>query len=386
MTTANTIKKIKVIRTVTVADAVPFHLRNTLKYTSHELETVIVGTDVESLSLQFPAVRFINVNIMRKISLLNDLMALLQLVLIFAKEKPDVTHSIMPKSGLLTAMAAFICRVPARIHTFTGQTWANEHGLKRCFFILLDKMITHLNTNCLTDSKSQSEYLFMHGIRKNQSLLPVLGAGSLSGVDLEVFNLSENNDNLEILRKKLNLTPDCFTYTFVGRKCKDKGTFELIEAFELLTDSHARLILVGPDESGGQLEKRIQNNNKIINCPQTEVPQLYHRLAAVFCLPSYREGFGSTVIEAAALGVPSIGTSIPGLSDSIVDGKTGILVPVKNSLKLSQAMNLLRTDSALLKTMSQTAFLHATKNFDAKMLAQNLIGFYKDQIKNQNKN
>lgn len=377
------IKISKVLRTVTAAEAVPFHLRNSLKYTTGQFETVVVGTEVERLKDQFPAVRFINAYIPRKISFIKDLWGLIQLILIIGREKPDVTHSIMPKSGLLTAIAAFICCVPVRMHTFTGQRWTNYTGVKRKFFIFLDKIVVALNTYCLTDSSSQSKYLLDNGIHFKDLALPILGKGSLGGVDFEVFNVQNLHAVSTKHRQELNLGPDNFVFIFVGRKCYDKGVFELIDAFELVNDEKARLILVGPDESNGSLEKRIFSKVQILNLPQTDLPHLYLSLADVFCLPSYREGFGSTVIEAAALGLPTIGTQIAGLKDSVIDGQTGILVPPQNVKELAHAMRTLLQNEALRKKMSAAALENARKNYDAKTLAAEMVKIYQDQFKEQ---
>jgi len=132
----------------------------------------------------------IPVKIARKISLLDDIKALFSLYGIFRKEKFDIIHSIIPKSGLLSMMAGSFARVPLRIHTFTGQIWKNDRGIKRFIFKTVDKILTTCATHILVDSKSQREFLISEGVI-NREKSSVIGNGSMCGVDKIKFFFDE---------------------------------------------------------------------------------------------------------------------------------------------------------------------------------------------------
>ncbi len=379
----NSTKLTKVVRVVTTHDAATFHLKNYFHYLPNTFSTIVLGDNVESLASFYPSVRFINVPIAREISPLRDFYALILLIFIFAKEKPDVVHSIMPKAGLLCALAGSLSRVPVRIHTFTGQRWATATGLSRHFLKLLDKLVVKLNVVTLTDSYSQSQFLFENGIDNHGSPLPVLLKGSLSGVNLNQFSRKDVRPTRRITRDKLGIGDDEVVFLFVGRKCRDKGVLDLIEGYCIACSQikKIRLLLVGPDESDGMIENLITSSNaEIINLPKTENPEIYFAASDIFCLPSYREGFGTTVIEAAAMGLPSIGTNIPGLVDSIKNGVTGILVPPGNIAELSNAMLTLASDTALRNKLSQAAYDNAIHDYNGENHFEELIRLYQSKL------
>jgi|GEM_PF-193974 len=380
-------KKLKVMRIVTVPEAVSFHLRNTLQFISQDFETIVVGTNVETFRSQYPEIRWVNLEISRGINIQQDLVSLTKLGLLLLKEKPDILHSIMPKAGFVAALAGFLFRVPIRIHTFTGQIWIVKTGFSKRLFIFLDKVIVLLNTYCFTDSDSQSLLLFQHGIKKNGQPLPVLGKGSLSGVDLRRFNFELFEGKKKNLRVDNGIPTSSIVFIFLGRKCRDKGIFELLEAFKKVHDDDVNtfLLLVGPDESDGEFERLVGqfglNPNSYKNIGMTDRAQDYLAMSDIFCLPSYREGFGSVVIEAGALGLPSIGSDIPGLRDSIQEGKTGLVVPVKNVIELSKAMSRMANDGELRRAMSKNSLEFVRSYFDSKKVYQLLLDLYqKEQI------
>lgn len=372
-------KKLNIFRVVTSADAVNFHLRNTLLLSTEDAITVI-GKDVACLQSNFPHVAFINVSIEREINFLSDLKALFTLAFLFFRNKPDVVHSIMPKAGLLSAIAGFITRVPVRVHTFTGQKWASERGAKRTLLISLDKLIVKLNTICLTDSASQSEFLWKHNIHQNKRPLPTVGRGSLSGVDLDRFNSATIAPSKDRVRSSFDISPRDIVYIFLGRKCEDKGLVELINSFRKLNQKlpATKLLLVGPDEAKGSTLKNLLQTlpTNIINLPATFAPEIYLNAADIFCIPSYREGFGTVVIEAGALGLACVGTKIPGLSDSIQDGVTGLLVEPKDENSLYIAMRSLAKNPVLRKTLSDNALAYVRKYYDSKNIYKELRLLY----------
>jgi glycosyltransferase involved in cell wall biosynthesis len=373
--------KLRVMRIVTASYVVPWHLGNTLKRMPRDFETYVVGQGVSAYRETYPEVHWIDLDLDRKISIGRDFWALMKLCRIFLSVRPDIVHSIMPKSGLLTALAGFLCRVPVRMHTFTGQVWATRAGLSRFFFYTIDKVILVLNSLCMTDSASQSAYLYENGFALNGAPLPHLAYGSLSGVDLQRFRSDTNMRKLT--RDKLNIPQDSFIFLFVGRLSREKGLLDLANAFASLGNDKSYLLLVGPDEEGIAHELRHAAHScieRVRIVGFTHNPEEYMAASDIFCIPSYREGFGSVVIEAAAVGIPAIGTRIPGLVDAIADGKTGVLVPIEDVSALAEAMGRLSERSEILEVMSEQARSRAAELFSADVVYAALRMTYRELL------
>lgn len=379
-------QKLKVVRIVTASYVVPWHLGNTLKRISADFKVCVVGQGVSSYQNTYPNVKWVDIDLNRKISPLADLLSLYKLCRFFISYQPDIVHSIMPKAGLLTSLAGFICRVPIRLHTFTGQVWATKKSKTRYFLYALDKLITLLNTVCLTDSPSQSQFLYDHHISVHGKLLPVLGNGSLSGVDLSRFDLTSMEKSAEELANSLGITPQHFVFAFIARKTRDKGAIDIITAFAKVTAlyPHSRLLFIGPDESEGQLEQLKTDTpelfNNVLCIDKVDNHELFLAISHVLCLPSYREGFGTIVIDAAALSVPTIGSNIVGLVDAIDNNNTGILFPAGDIDQLTAAMSSFLENPLQLKTMGSAARQRVEQYFSADKLYAELKCFYSELL------
>lgn len=373
--------KLKVVRVITASYVVPWHLHNTLRRMPADFEVCVVGHGVSKNKDSYPDVKFVDIDINRKTSLISDCLALTALCRFFLSYKPDIVHSIMPKAGLLTALAGAICRVPIRIHTFTGQTWVARAGLSRHFYYLLDRLINSLNTICLTDSFSQSAFLLEHKISHLGQPLPVLSKGSLSGVDVARFNLSGLAEAANQLRANLGLGKEHFVFAFIARKTRDKGAVDMLKAFSSVSAAckDARLLFVGPDEDG-EIERLRETNPElfvnVIDVGHVTNHEVYLAITDVLCLPSYREGFGSIVIDAATMGVPTIGSRIPGLTDSVVDQQTGMLFPAGNLDELVRLMLAFVENPKMRQTMGGGAKARVDEFFTADRLYAALKEFY----------
>lgn len=377
-------KKIKLLRVITHAVVVEWHLKNFIERSVSNYDLYITGDNVTKYKDEFPHVTFIDNQINRKMSPWHDVKALARLIKLCRQIKPDIIHSIMPKAGLLASVAGLVVGIPVRIHTFTGQIWATMSGLSRLFFRLIDKLIISLCTACLTDSKSQSEFLSEHGLTKGAQPIPYLGKGSLSGVSLQRFNINLLNKK-DSLRLELGIKPHEFVFVFLARKSKVKGIKELFEAFDKIHHlPNVKLLFIGPDESEGYLQQLYDKykiwSEKIISLDTVTCHENYIALSDVLCLPSSSEGFGTIVIEAAALSIPSIGFDIVGLRDAIDNNVTGLLVPSGDIDKFSAAMVNFYIDRKLLTTMKQNAYKRAIEFFSADEIYKKQHIFYKSQL------
>jgi len=377
-------KSLKIARVSTV----PFFVLTQLKAQIDALAasgaavTVIASYDEMSSQLA-ESTNYIPVNIERKINPVKDFLSLISLVKVFRSKKFNVVHSTTPKAGLLCAIAGFLSGTEVRLHTFTGQPWVTMGGAKKLILKFCDKIIGLLNTHCYADSISQKNFLVSSGVIKAEKI-SVLGSGSLAGINLDRFDSSRYSvEELTDLRSGLGIPEDSKILLFVGRVTPDKGVRELLSAFgEILrTDKSVFLILVGPFEADAEnivasaSEDDLSRNLKVVG--YSNEPEKYMALADLLCLPSYREGFGTVVIEAAAMGTPTVGTDIYGLSDAIVNGETGILVPVRDPASLKQAIVSILSDARLLEAMGEAARVRAITEFSANTCSELLINEYK---------
>lgn len=377
--------KIKIIRVVTSENVIPWHMHNTLKRISKDFDVCVVGQNVSMHQNTYPEIKFVDIDINRKVNIVADLKALLSLVRLLHIFKPDIIHSIMPKAGLISTLAGFFCRVPVRIHTFTGQIWVANQGKMSILYYYLDRLINKLNTVCLTDSFSQSNFLLKHKISYKGKALPVLGKGSLSGVDIERFhNCLYSNDKIK-LKLKYSIDNDSFIFSFIARKTKEKGALYILEAFYNinLRYKNLKLLFVGPDEDR-IIEKLHDTNpeffNNVIEKGMVKNIEDFIMMSDVLCLPSYREGFGSIIIDAASMGVPAIGSQIDGLIDSVSDGETGILFEAGNVKKLVEAMEYTIKNDELRLKMGASAKNRAETYFSADYVYQQQKLFYDNLV------
>lgn len=322
-------------------------------------------------------IRIINIPIERKLSPLSDLDALKRLVVIFKKEKFSSVHTFTPKAGLLGMLAAFLCAVPNRLHTFTGQVWVNEYGFKRWFFKNIDCAIVFFSTQVFCDSASQENFLREEGIVKN-SAISVIGGASISGVNLARFH-PQADQKFDTHSSKLN-SQDHFNFLFVGRIARDKGIFDLIEAFMGVSqeNANARLWIVGPDEEDlrVQVEYKFPKLDGVLWIGPSTTPEVFMAKADVLVLPSYREGFGSVIIEAAACKTPAIAYRIDGVIDAIDDCRSGVLVNKGDSKALELAMKSMILNSNYTVQMGEYAYQRAKTSFCAKKITNSWLDLY----------
>ena len=339
------------------------------------------GPELDELCSSLP-VRCFAISMVRKTAPLLDPRALLALTRYFRRERFDIVHSSTPKAGLLTALAGRAAHIPVRIHTYTGQVWVELHGLIRWMTRESDKLIGRLNTHCYADSYSQRKFLVDEQIVDPQRI-SVLGEGSLSGVDLERFDPTLPTWRRAETRKRLGIAETSVVIIFVGRLTRDKGITELIEAFRTLQQRYKDidLVLAGPYESirdtlpTGSL-KELSANTHIHSVGFASRPEEYLAIADIFCLPSYREGFGSVIIEAGAMNLPSVATRVTGLVDSVVDGETGILVPPKDAKALAGALEEMVKSADLRHQMGRAARQSVVQHFDAAVINQAVVDEY----------
>lgn len=330
-----------------------------------------------------------HIPIMRGISILNDLNAVRLLTSYFRQMKFDAVHSVTPKAGLTTALAARLAGIKQRTHIFTGQVWATRSGANRKMLKSIDKLIVSLNNHILVDGEAQRRFLISEGVvtEKNSK---VLGAGSICGVNTAKFTPSI--EVREKQREKLEITPDRVVFCFMGRINHDKGVYELMQAFNNIvpTCSNAYLLMFGSDE-----EKYMSHINEFPNICEginfqypgsTPTPQLSLQAADVLCLPSYREGFGMSVIEASCLGLPIICSDAYGLGDTIVDNVTGLRCKVGDVKTLEDAMKYMYDHPEDRRIMGKNGRNRVLNLFSGEKIVEAWVNYYNSLLKQDGKN
>jgi len=321
----------------------------------------------------------IPIDIPRKLQPWRDMKALFKLLVVLQCGSYSILHSTTPKAGLLCAIAGFLTRVPFRLHTFTGQAWLTRTGLMRAIMRWSDKVIVKLSTRCYADSPSQRDFLIDECIADPKHIF-VYGKGSLAGVDLQRFSIDMyTHEEKRQTKMTFHIDNKSFIITYIGRITKDKGVLELLMAVEMLRSSvnHVELLLIGPVDGDGQ---EIINMAEQIPCVHylgyQSKPEQFLAITDVFCLPSYREGFGTVVIEAAAMGVPCVGSNISGLVDAIEDGETGLLVSPGDERELYSALKLLFQDRKLLFKLAVQAKGRCGRYFSSALVNEMVANEY----------
>ena len=322
------------------------------------------------------------INIRRELSYWNDMKTIFSLIKIFTKSRFDLVYSITPKAGLLAIFTGYLVRIPIRIHIFTGQVWITKAGIKRFILKGVDKCIAKLATHLLADSTSQLQFLIENKI-VDKSKIHVLANGSISGVNLKKF--STKITTRAKVRSELNIDKSDIVFLFLGRLQPDKGITDLVDAFKLLINQskNVKLLIVGPDEA--KMRKEILKNmgpssNYVRFIGFTSKPENFMNAADVLCLPSYREGFGSVVIEAAAVGIPAIGSDIYGIRDAIINNETGLLFPAHNVEMLFEAMQIMVLNEKTRKRLGHSAKQRAVEQFSQEFVTKSFVRYFEEKF------
>ena len=382
-------KKIAFVATV------PFAVNNFIKPNIDNLKknfkvyvlTNLLDSKNIDLKKNLKNVIFIHINFKRNISLFNDLQSFISLLKFFIITDIDYVHTITPKAGLLGITASFFAKVPIRIHTFTGQIWANYSTFKKSIFIFFDKMIIYFSTSILVDGIPQLEFLKMNNFFKKLDPEVILN-GSICGVDTNKFIRDI------YCRKKIrdfhSIKNNEIVILFLGRINHDKGVITLLKAFnECFRDNKKiKLLLCGPIEDHNcinylnNLDTSIKKN--VITTEYVSNAEQYMSASDIFCLPSYREGFGQVVIEASSCCLPVVVSNIYGLSDSFINNITGLNFEVGSVKSLKQKLLSLINNKSKRLFLGKQGRLYVRNKFEQKKIVKGLEDFYLRKWKENN--
>lgn len=383
--------KQKIVRITTIPLSLEKLLEGQLAYMQNYYDVIAVSAEKERLEAlgASEGVRTKYVNLTRKISPLKDIAAVYNLYSFLKKEKPAIVHSHTPKAGIVGMLAAYLARVPNRLHTVAGLPLMEASGVKRCILNAVEKLTYRCATKIYPNSKGLKDFIIAEKFTK-PSKLKIIGQGSSNGIDTSYFSDTLFSKE-EVLQKKkeLNIPETDFVFLFVGRIVKDKGINELVEAFVSLQQEQpdSTLLLVGPFEDAldpvSPITKEIiETHPKIKPVGFQQDVRLFFGISDALVFPSYREGFPNVVMQAGAMGLPAIVSNINGCNEIITPNVNGLIVPAKDVVALSKSMHELIDNKERFFTMKENSRNSITSRYERHKIWELLREEYQSLLHN----
>lgn len=370
----------KIIRVNSTSFSMEAFLREQVLHFSQWYDIICVSSPgPEHASMRAVGICTKEIFIARPISLWQDLCSLWKLYRFFRQERPDIVHSLTPKAGLLSMAAAWLARVPVRIHTFTGLLFPWKTGLLKHVLMATDRLTCLFATHINPEGQGVRDQLRQGRITWKP--LTVLGYGNIHGVNMETYRRHGSRSSV---REQLGIAPTSFVLAFTGRLVRDKGINELVEAFCQLAPSYQQLelLLIGNEEE--QLDPLLPKTQEALQSHprihavgyRRDIPALLEA-ADAFVFPSYREGFPNALLEAMAMELPCIATNICGCNEIVDDGLTGFLIPPRDTHALQQAIvRLLDMSSFQRLQVGHDARARVQQRFSFSFVSRELFLFY----------
>jgi len=378
----------KLFRLTTIPLSLNILLKNQLSYLNQYFDITAVSSMGADLDLvkEREGVKTIALEMEREINIKKDILALIALVMLFGKHKPNIVHSNTPKSSLLSMLASKIAGVPYRIYTVTGLRFETETGAKKRILMLMEKITCYCATHVVAESRGVQKMLIDNQLTSKPSA--IIGNGNINGIDEEYWIRTGVEDNEKNkLRRSLNIIESDFVFLFVGRLTASKGANELVHAFsEAKFQSNVKLIFVGHKEQLlDPLEPGVENImeacENIIEVGFQEDVRLFMSISNVLILPSHREGFPNVILQAGAMELPCIVTYVNG-AEEVIDKHNGILINKKNKQELINAMiHIKHNYSKFDKSYCRNKVV---KLYSQKYYFPELLSFYQNAIGKDN--
>ncbi len=380
----------KLIRITTVPISFKVLLKGQLRFMASN------GFDVKGVSSEGEELREVRenegivmeaINMSRKITPFQDLKSLWEMWNFLRKEKPQIVHTHTPKAGIIGMLAARLAGVPHRLHTVAGLPLMEATGIKRKILNFVEKLTYSSATRVYPNSKGLYDFILQNNFTQSNKL-KIIANGSSNGINTIFFSPAQVSEiEKAALREKLNIQPDDFVFVFVGRIVSDKGINELIKAFSELQAvennelTGIKLLLVGGLESdldplNPETLAEINQNRDIISVGFQQDVRPFFAISDALAFPSYREGFPNVVMQAGAMGLPSIVSDINGCNEIIVEGENGLIIPPKNVEKLKEKMLTLARDKNLYIKLKENSRRMIKNRYEQSMVWKALLEEY----------
>ena len=375
----------KLIRITTVPLSLDKLLDGQLHFMKSHYEVIAVSSDKPYLERigQKEQVKTFHLEMTRKITPLQDLIAVIKLYFFLKKTKPLIVHTHTPKAGIIGMLAAKLAGVPHRLHTVAGLPLLEAVGNKRKLLNFVEKATYSFATKVNPNSFGLLDIIISNDFCPANKL-EVLANGSSNGIDTTKFDSANYSpQQSQILKSSLLINNDDFVFIFVGRLVADKGINELMAAFEKLakTNSKVKLLLVGPYEQDlDPLHENtihiVENNPAVVAVGYQPDVRPYFAISNALVFPSYREGFPNVVMQAGSMGLPCIVSNINGCNEIIEHAKNGLIIPVKDQAAVFEAMQLLLNNCEKTKEMKQNSRQLIVTRYEQKLVWNAILKQY----------
>ena len=381
----------KIIRITTVPISLKYLLKGQMHFMSKNgFDVIMISADGEEVKdiVDDEQCKHKIIPLTRKITPIKDLYSLMKLYKFLKKERPLIVHTHTPKAGTIGMLASYLAKVPIRLHTVAGLPLLESKGLKRMILNFVENITYKCSTKVYPNSFGLKEIILKNKFAETNKV-KVIANGSSNGIDTSYFNpelfSKQEKQNLKI---NLKIEKDDFVFIFVGRVVGDKGINELIEAFNELSIEikKIKLLIVGPFEKElNPLQKKtkllINNNDKIILVGYQNDVRPYFAISNTLVFPSYREGFPNVVMQASAMGLPSIVSDINGCNEIIENNVNGIIITVKDTNAIYNSMKKIYYDKDLFKDVKSKSRNAIKKKYEREVYWGLLLNEYKSLIK-----
>lgn len=376
--------KQKLIRVTTVPISLHKLLKGQMKFMSAYYDVVAVSGDSDILRVVAAneGVEVKGLEMTREITPWKDIHSFWKMYRFFRKENPFIVHTHTPKAGIVGMMAAWLARVPLRLHTVAGLPLMEATGFKRHLLNFIERLTYSFATKVYPNSYGLRDFIVKEKLCLEEKL-QVIGYGSSNGIDTSYFDPDFiTSEDKETLRNILKIDETEFVFIFIGRLVKDKGINELIDAFVKTSTQKCKLLLVGPYENEldpllPTTKQIIESNPDIITVGYQDDVRPYLAISNCLVFPSYREGFPNVVMQAGAMGLPSIVTNINGCNEIIIEGENGIIIPVKDVAAITKAMKSVLDNPVELNRMASNARQLIVNRYEQKVVWEALLEEYR---------
>ncbi|WP_354686947.1 glycosyltransferase family 4 protein [Cupriavidus necator] len=373
----------KIVIVSTVPETISVILRDQPRFLRQHFDVEVVSSPGEACRViaQNEGVHVHTVRMERGISVLRDVLSVLAMIRVLRRARPTLVHSYTPKAGLVTMLAAWVCRVPVRTHTFTGLIFPSSRGLRRQLLIWVDRLICACATHVVPEGNGVRNDLVSWRITGKP--LQVIGNGNIAGIDLDHFSpdAAGQHEAAAQLRARLGIGAEAFVFCYIGRLNRDKGLPELLAAFAQMPQ-HCHLLLVGDLDltapADGATLAALRAHPRVHETGFVDDVRPALRASDVLVLPSYREGFPNVVLQAGAMALPVVATDINGSNEIIEPGINGWLVPVRDAAALAQAMlQAEQATPAEREALGRRARQRICERFERREHWERLLAFYR---------
>jgi len=379
-------KKRKIIRIVTIPKSFDL-FKGQMNFMKDSFDFVGVSSSGDNIPIveEREGIKVKSIQLTRTISPIKDFLALLKLVALLRKEKPDIVHTHTPKAGTIGMLAAYLSGIKHRVHTVAGMPLMEVKGLKRLLLDNVEKITYACATLVLPNSENLKKFILTNNY-VGANKLNVIGNGSTNGIDTDFFSKENISENIILeIRNKYKISENDFVFLSVGRIVKDKGIVELVKAFKKFNNLYpnSKLLMLGNfekelDPLPGEIENEINNNASIVYCGYQNDVRSFFVLSDIFVFPSYREGFPNVVMQAGSMGIPSIVTNINGSNEIIKDGVNGYIVPVKKVEDIYEKMEVFYNDKETLEYMKDRCRYQILSRYEQKNVWNDMLKMYKE--------